>query len=56
MINNEIILIIIYLFIYSIVEFARRDDMKYALSRYNNTKLNGQRVTLEEPVSIYSSK
>ncbi|CAO3616465.1 unnamed protein product [Cunninghamella blakesleeana] len=32
-----------------IVEFSRRDDMKYALSRYNNTKLNGQRVTLEEP-------
>ncbi|KAI9306620.1 hypothetical protein BJ944DRAFT_281853 [Cunninghamella echinulata] len=32
-----------------IVEFAHRDDMKYALSKYNNTKLNGQRVTLEEP-------
>ncbi|KAI8341907.1 hypothetical protein BC941DRAFT_414829 [Chlamydoabsidia padenii] len=31
-----------------IVEFAHRDDMLYALRKYDDTKLNGQRVTLEE--------
>ncbi|OBZ81322.1 Serine-arginine protein 55 [Choanephora cucurbitarum] len=31
-----------------VVEFARRDDMKYALRELDNEKLNGSRVTLEE--------
>jgi RNA recognition motif-containing protein len=35
----------------SVVEFSRRDDMKYALKELDNEKLNGSRVTLEEAVS-----
>ncbi|GAA5809457.1 hypothetical protein MFLAVUS_002865 [Mucor flavus] len=31
-----------------VVEFARREDMKYALKDLDNEKLNGSRVTLEE--------
>ncbi|KAG2209365.1 hypothetical protein INT46_002608 [Mucor plumbeus] len=31
-----------------VVEFAKRDDMKYALKELDNEKLNGTRVTLEE--------
>ena len=38
----------------SVVEFARRDDMKYALRELDNEKLNGSRVTLEEAVSVFS--
>jgi hypothetical protein len=32
----------------SIVEFAVRDDMEYALKKLNDRELNGQRVTLRE--------
>ncbi|KAI8890814.1 hypothetical protein K501DRAFT_290284 [Backusella circina FSU 941] len=31
-----------------VVEFAKREDMKYALRNLDNEKLNGQRVTLDE--------
>jgi hypothetical protein len=34
--------------LYSIVEFAVRDDMEYALKKLNDRELNGQRVTLRE--------
>ncbi|CEG67789.1 hypothetical protein RMATCC62417_04162 [Rhizopus microsporus] len=34
-----------------VVEFARRDDMKYALKELNGTKLNGYRLKLEEASS-----
>ncbi|KAI8093071.1 uncharacterized protein BX664DRAFT_328856 [Halteromyces radiatus] len=32
-----------------IVEFAHRSDMQYALRKLDNSRLNGQRITLEEP-------
>jgi arginine/serine-rich splicing factor 4/5/6 len=40
-----------WLLFISVVEFSRRDDMKYALKELDNEKLNGSRVTLEEAVS-----
>lgn len=40
----------------SVVEFARRDDMKYALKELNGTKLNGYRLKLEEAVSYAANK
>ncbi|KAG0168013.1 Serine/arginine-rich splicing factor 6 [Apophysomyces sp. BC1015] len=36
-----------------VVEFNRRCDMHYALDKLNKTKLNGQRVTLHQAVSIF---
>lgn len=36
--------------IFRVVEFASRDDMKYALKELDNEKLNGARVRLEEAV------
>lgn len=36
------------LIVFSIVEFAVRDDMEYALKKLNDRELNGQRVTLRE--------
>lgn len=44
--------IALFLFFYSIVEFAVRDDMEYALKKLNDRELNGQRVTLRE-VTVY---
>ncbi len=41
----------ILLFIYSVVEFAKRDDMKYALRVLDGGKLNDARITIEEAVS-----
>jgi arginine/serine-rich splicing factor 4/5/6 len=42
--------------LYRIVEFANRDDMLYALRKYDDTKLNGQRIALEEAVSEISQE
>jgi RNA recognition motif-containing protein len=33
-----------------VVEFAKRDDMKYALDKLNGDKLLGHRLDLEEAV------
>lgn len=41
--------------IFRVVEFAHREDMKYALRELDNSRLNGQRIILEEAVSIIPS-
>lgn len=40
-------------FCHSIVEFAVRDDMEYALKKLNDRELNGQRVTLREVCLLF---
>ena len=37
---------------FSVVEFAHREDMKYALRELDNARLNGQRVSLMEAVGL----
>ena len=38
----------VYVYLYSVVEFAHRSDMKYALDKMNDSELNGERVQLFE--------
>ncbi|OAD70020.1 hypothetical protein PHYBLDRAFT_115995 [Phycomyces blakesleeanus NRRL 1555(-)] len=36
-----------------VVEFSKREDMKYALRKLDDGRLNGQRISLHEPVSLF---
>lgn len=42
----------IHIILFSVVEFAHRSDMEYALRKLDDAELNGQRIRLFE-VCIY---
>lgn len=52
MLHTNIILPNNVFFLHSVVEFSKRDDMKYALRVLDGGKLNGARITIEEAVSL----
>jgi len=37
-----------YMYVYSVVEFATLGDMKNAITKMNNTDLNGKKIRLTE--------